>query len=232
VSALARTAREYGQQLRMLEAVEAVNEQQKSVLLDKIFDSFGDDLEGKTFAIWGLAFKPNTDDMREAPSRVIIAALLRAGATVVAHDPVATEHASQLLARDLAGEPETLARLSFAGKPMDAVQGAHALVVVTEWKAYRSPNLRALKAALLTGTIFDGRNLYDPYQLAAAGLSYLGVGRNNLAQLAASRTEGPRMEPELEAALVLREALVSEEKQPEPRADASPSAIEFVASAS
>jgi UDPglucose 6-dehydrogenase len=187
VCALARTAQEHGQRLRMLEAVEEINERQKSILLEKIFDSFGNDLAGKTFAVWGLAFKPNTDDMREAPSRVIVAALLRAGATVVAHDPVAVEHASRLIAEDLAGEPENLARLSYADKPMDAVQGAHALVVVTEWKAYRSPNLRTLKAALLTGTIFDGRNLYDPHQLTAAGLTYLAVGRNNLALLAAAR---------------------------------------------
>jgi UDPglucose 6-dehydrogenase len=185
VLALTRTAREHGDTLRVLEAVDEINERQKSVLLDKVFDSFGRDLAGKTFAVWGLAFKPNTDDMREAPSRVIIAGLLRAGATVVAHDPVAVEHAAPLIAQDLADAPHCLERLSYADKPMDAVDGAHALIVVTEWKAYRSPNLRALKAALITGTIFDGRNLYEPHQLTAAGLSYLGIGRNNLAQLAA-----------------------------------------------
>ncbi len=186
VSALVRTAREHGQQLRMLEAVDAVNDDQKGVLLGKIFDSFGRDLRGKTFAVWGLAFKPNTDDMREAPSRVIIGALLRAGATVVAHDPVAVDHAAPLIEHDLADQPQHLARLRYAAKPMDAVDGAHALVIVTEWKAYRSPNMRALKAALLAATIFDGRNLYDPHQLTAAGLTYHGVGRNNLAQLAAA----------------------------------------------
>jgi UDPglucose 6-dehydrogenase len=187
VCALVRTAREHGQQLRLLEAVDAVNDEQKGVLLDKIFESFGPDLDGKTFAVWGLAFKPNTDDMREAPSRVIIAALLRAGATVVAHDPVAVEHARPLMETDLADDPRHLARLSFADKPMDAVNGADALVVVTEWKAYKSPNLKVLKAALRTGTIFDGRNLYDPQQLTNAGLTYLGIGRNNLVQLATAR---------------------------------------------
>ena len=178
VQALARTAREHGQTLRVLEAVEAVNHDQKQVIVNKIFAHYGQDLSGKTFALWGLAFKPNTDDMRDAPSRVIIQALLRAGASVQAHDPVAEEEAKRVLALDLADAPALLQNLHFADKPMQTAQGAEALVIITEWKAYRSPNLAALKAAMKTPTIFDGRNLYEPDFMAAAGFLYTGIGRN------------------------------------------------------
>jgi UDPglucose 6-dehydrogenase len=179
VQALARTAREHGQTLRVLEAVEAVNNDQKQVLVNKVFAKYGSNLSGKTFALWGLAFKPNTDDMRDAPSRVVISALLHAGARIVAHDPVAEEEARRVLALDLIDAPSLLENLRFANKPMDAVQGAHALIIVTEWKAYRSPNWAAIKAAMAESVIFDGRNLYEPQILQAVDIEYFGIGRNS-----------------------------------------------------
>ncbi|MFC5498393.1 UDP-glucose dehydrogenase family protein [Caenimonas terrae] len=177
VQALASTGREHGQVLRVLEAVEAVNRDQKQVLVNKVFARFGHNLLGKTFAMWGLAFKPNTDDMRDAPSRVIIGALLRAGASICAHDPVATEEARRVLAVDFAEAPALLDRIRFAGKPMEAVQDADALIIVTEWKAYRSPNWTALKTAMKAPVIFDGRNLYEPHAMRQNGVHYIAVGR-------------------------------------------------------
>ena len=202
VRALAQTAAGHGQSMRLLDAVDQVNTGQKMVLANKVFERFGRDLTGRTFAVWGLAFKPNTDDMREAPSRVLIAALLAAGAHVVAHDPVAMEAAQHAIAQDLASHPEQLARLRYADKPMQAVQGADALLVVTEWKAYRSPNLQALRTALATPLIIDGRNLYDLHQVTAAGLSYLGVGRNNLRLLEATRRKAEEADIQIAAALL------------------------------
>ena len=179
VQALTRTAREHGQELRILEAVEAVNNDQKFALVNKVFAQHGADLRGKHFAVWGLAFKPNTDDMRDAPSRVVLSALVRAGASVTAHDPVAMEETKRVLLLDFADAPELMARVAFAGKPMDALQGADALIVVTEWKVYRSPNLAAMKAALNRPAIFDGRNLYEPEVMRDAGFDYFGIGRNS-----------------------------------------------------
>lgn len=180
VQALARTAREHGQTLRVLEAVEAVNHDQKQVLVNKIFAKYGRNLSGKTFALWGLAFKPNTDDMRDAPSRVIISALLRAGARIQAHDPVAEEEARRVLALDMADVPALLQNLQFADKAMEVVQGADALIIVTEWKAYRSPNWAALKAAMNAPVIFDGRNLFEPHVLQEVGIEYVAIGRGSL----------------------------------------------------
>ncbi len=177
VRALIRTGREHGQTLRMLEAVEAVNHDQKQVLVQKVFARYGRDLSGKTFALWGLAFKPNTNDMRDAPSRVVISALLRAGARILAHDPVAEEEARRVLALDLADAPALLEKLQFMDKPMEAVQGADALIIVTEWKAYRSPNWPALKTAMKATVIFDGRNLYEPKDMKSHGIEYHGIGR-------------------------------------------------------
>ena len=177
VQALIRTGREHGQTLRMLEAVEAVNNDQKNVLVNKVFARYSPDLVGKTFALWGVAFKPNTNDMRDAPSRVVISALLRAGAHIVAHDPVAEDEARRVLALDLADAPALLEKLQFINKPMEAVQGADALIIVTEWKAYRSPNWTALKAAMKAPLIFDGRNLYEPHILLDKGIEYHGIGR-------------------------------------------------------
>jgi UDPglucose 6-dehydrogenase len=181
IQALTRTARANGQALRVLEAVEAVNDEQKNVLTHKVLARFGTDLAGRTFALWGLAFKPNTDDMREAPSRVVLDVLLRAGARVVAHDPIAIEETRRVLKLDFADAPALLDKLRFvsAKDPMEALAGADALIIVTEWKAYRSPNLERLKGLMKTPVIFDGRNLYEPGTMKAAGIVYQGIGRNS-----------------------------------------------------
>lgn len=173
VQALVRTAAEYGQHLRVLQAVEDVNDQQKRVLVDKITRRFGDDLSGRTFALWGLAFKPNTDDMRAAPSRVIVAELVRRGARVQANDPVAMDEARRCLALD--GVPE--AAVTFHERAMDALTGADALIIATEWKAYRSPDFAAIRQLLKARAIFDGRNLYEPREIHESGLQYEGIGR-------------------------------------------------------
>ncbi|MDM0123138.1 UDP-glucose dehydrogenase family protein [Variovorax arabinosiphilus] len=180
IQALTRIARENGQTLRVLESVEAVNDEQKTVLTDKVFARFGKDLSQHCFALWGLAFKPNTDDMREAPSRVVISALLRAGARIVAHDPIAVEETRRVLALDFADAPQLLDRISYAKSPMAAVEGADALIIVTEWKAYRSPNLERLKTTMKSPVVFDGRNLYEPAIMTSAGVIYHGIGRNSL----------------------------------------------------
>ena len=206
VDALCRTAAEHGHELQVLNAVQRVNLAQKQVLLRKVRGHFGRQLAGRTFAIWGLAFKPGTDDMREAPSRFIIEALLRAGARVRAHDPVAQEQAARALADDLHDRPELLRNITFVAKPLDAAQGADALVVLTEWKNYKSPNLRALHDALRSPLVLDGRNIYDPHAMAAAGLTYLGIGRNNLALLGAGQSVQPV--GETEAALAESELAV------------------------
>jgi UDPglucose 6-dehydrogenase len=177
VQALIRTAAEYKQNLKVLEAVEIVNEGQKRVLVDKVFARYGRDLTGKTFALWGLAFKPNTDDMRDAPSRVIVRELLEAGARIVAHDPVAAKEGMRVIKLDLADAPQLLDNITLAQKPMDALQGAEALLIATEWKVYRSPNWAAVKAALKAPVIFDGRNLYEPEVMRAEGFAYQAIGR-------------------------------------------------------
>jgi UDPglucose 6-dehydrogenase len=177
IQALIRTGREHALTLRMLEAVEAVNQDSKQVLVQKVFARYGRDLTGKTFSLWGLAFKPNTDDMRDAPSRVVISALLRAGARIQAHDPVAEDEARRVLALDLADTPVLMEKLQFVVKPMEALLGADALVIVTEWKVYLSPNWPALKAAMKAAVIFDGRNLYEPKDMKNQGIEYHGIGR-------------------------------------------------------
>jgi UDPglucose 6-dehydrogenase len=177
VQALIRTAAESGQNLRILEAVEDVNHAQKDVLVRKIVKSMGDDLTGKHFAVWGLAFKPNTDDMREAPSRRLIAELVSRGATVSAYDPVATEEARRVFALDLAQSPDLLARITFAPSQDDTLANADALVIVTEWTAFKAPDFEALKAELKTPRVFDGRNLYEPDAMAEHGFDYHSIGR-------------------------------------------------------
>ncbi|MFQ3245277.1 MAG: UDPglucose 6-dehydrogenase [Arenicella sp.] len=171
VQALHRTAQQHGYEARILDAVEAVNEDQKSVLLNKIDAHMGANLSGKTFAIWGLAFKPNTDDMREAPSRVVIDGLLARGANVRAYDPVANDEASELYADNKS--------VTFCDDLYDATEGADSLVLVTEWKTFRSPDFKRLKRQLSDRVIFDGRNIYDPAGLAKIGLKYYGIGRSN-----------------------------------------------------
>lgn len=169
VQALRRTAREYGAPLRILDAVEAANEAQKRILVEKLKSRFGAQLDDRRFALWGLAFKPNTDDMREAPSRMIMEALWAMGATVAAYDPVAMPET-----RRLYGERPDL---MLASHPMDALRGADALLIVTEWKAFRSPDFAAMKALLRQPVIFDGRNLYDPAAMRREGFEYFPIGR-------------------------------------------------------
>ncbi len=178
VQALERTARQYDQDLLILRAVEAVNDKQKQVLGHKVVTRFGADLTGMHFAIWGLAFKPNTDDMREAPARVLLADLLGRGASVAVYDPVAMQEAARVLALDLT--PEQLARVRFATSPMDTLSGAEALIIVTEWKTFRSPDFELIKARLKTPVIFDGRNLFEPETMAENGFEYHGIGRSVL----------------------------------------------------
>ncbi|HEX7642060.1 MAG TPA: UDP-glucose/GDP-mannose dehydrogenase family protein [Burkholderiaceae bacterium] len=180
VQALERTAREFGQDLLILRAVEAVNDKQKHVLGKKIVHRFGDDLAGRHFAIWGLAFKPNTDDMREASSRVLIGELVKRGATVAVYDPVAMEEATRCLALDFADAPQALQKIRFAESPMDALTDADALAIVTEWKAFRSPDFEQVKRLLKTPVIFDGRNLFEPSTMSEAGFEYHGIGRSVL----------------------------------------------------
>jgi UDPglucose 6-dehydrogenase len=179
VSALSKTALEHGRDLKILQAVEAVNEAQKTILVEKMEKRFGSDLSNRKFAIWGLAFKPNTDDMREAPSRVIIAALVKRGATVVAYDPVAMPEAAHCFDVDFEDNPEGRKRVSMVDQPMDALDGCDALVIVTEWKAFRSPDFDLLKQKLKFPIIFDGRNLYEPQAMQELGFEYQGIGRHN-----------------------------------------------------
>ena len=171
VKALQYTAEQFGHPLALLAAVERVNEAQKRVLVDKIVRRLGEDLSGRSFALWGLAFKPNTDDMREAPSRVIVDALAARGARVVAYDPVAMDEAR----RAFGGA----AYLSFAKSPLGACDGADALVVVTEWQEFRSPDFEEIKRRLATPLVFDGRTLYSPQEVRDAGLEYFGIGRGS-----------------------------------------------------
>ncbi len=180
VQALERTARGLGQELHILRAVEQVNDLQKHVLGKKIVARFGESLQGKHFALWGLAFKPNTDDMREASSRVLLGELIQRGATVAVYDPVAMAEAKRVFALDFQDDDAALARIRFSDSPMDALQDADALAIVTEWKAFRSPDFAQLKSKLKTPVIFDGRNLFEPKVMADAGIEYHGIGRSIL----------------------------------------------------
>ncbi len=169
VQALRRTGQENGIPLRVLDAVEAANDAQKQILIHKLTAKLGTDLKGKRFAMWGLAFKPNTDDMREAPSRSMLEALWAMGAAVSAYDPAAMEET-----RRIYGER---ADLLLVDSPMDALKGADALLIVTEWKVFRSPNFDTMKALLKTPLVFDGRNLYEPQAMREMGFDYLPIGR-------------------------------------------------------
>ncbi|MCE4538322.1 UDP-glucose/GDP-mannose dehydrogenase family protein [Pelomonas sp. P7] len=169
VKALVRTAADNGIPLKVLTAVEEANERQKRVLVDKVVSRFGGDLKGRRFAMWGLAFKPNTDDMREAPSLVIIDELTKRGATVAAYDPVSMSETARILGpRD---------DVSLVERAEAALQGADALLIVTEWKEFRTPDFDAIKAVLKSPVVFDGRNLYDPKLMKALGIEYSGIGR-------------------------------------------------------
>lgn len=170
VKALIHTAAaDAGLDLKVLKAVEEANDAQKQVLGSKLRQRFGGDLQGRHFALWGLAFKPNTDDMREAPSLTLIRDLLNAGATVAAHDPEAMTEARRVLGEDT--------RIRYVEQQNDALEQADALVIVTEWKAFRSPDFDLIKARLKQPLIVDGRNLYDPAFVRGMGIEYLAIGR-------------------------------------------------------
>ena len=167
VKALGRTASEHGYEFRILDAVESVNESQKRVLFEQVTEHFGADLSGRHFALWGLAFKPNTDDMREAPSIVMIEALLAAGATVTACDPEAIDEARDHHLGD---------RIEYEENPMKALTDADALIIVTEWNEFRRPDFEAVKEALKQPVIFDGRNIFSPKVLERLGFTYRNIG--------------------------------------------------------
>ncbi|MGD2120294.1 MAG: UDP-glucose/GDP-mannose dehydrogenase family protein [Gemmatimonadota bacterium] len=170
VKALVRTMREAGADAGILEAVESVNEQHKRFLLDRVTSRFGEDLSGRRFAVWGLAFKPNTDDMREAPSLVTIPSLLQRGATVAVHDPVAMEEARRHF-----GD-----QVEYCKNNYDALEGAHALLIHTEWLPYRRPDFVRMREALSTPLVLDGRNLYRPETMRELGFEYHSVGRRSV----------------------------------------------------
>ena len=170
VKALIKTAKDVaGFDLKLLKAVEEVNDLQKFVLPKKIKKQFGDNLKGKHFALWGLAFKPNTDDMREASSRVLIDELIKAGATITAYDPVAMDEGKRIFKDEK--------HLSFADTQDEALKNADALIIVTEWTEFRSPDFTLIKSSLKSPMIFDGRNLYDPKAVRALGFNYYPIGR-------------------------------------------------------
>ena len=169
VKALVSTARSSGYEAELLQAVESVNDRQKHVLFEKLTKHFGADLDGKTFAVWGLSFKPNTDDLREAPSRVLIEAILEAGGRVRAYDPVAMREMRHFY-------PEEK-RLELVGTAMDTLEGCHALLINTEWREFRSPNFTAIRKSLIHPLVIDGRNLYEPAQMIEEDLVYDCIGR-------------------------------------------------------
>lgn len=180
IRALKYTARQYNQELKILEAVEQVNNKQKHMLGKKIVARFGENLKGKHFAVWGLSFKPNTDDMREAPSRILLMELLQRQATVAIYDPVAKKEAKRIFAQDFQNTKTLLTRIRFDHNLKDTLQGADALAILTEWKIFRSPDLNQIKKSMKAPVIFDGRNLFEPQVMADAGFEYYGIGRSIL----------------------------------------------------
>ena len=177
IRAISHTGREHGMELKVVQAVERVNEQQKQVLVRMIQRRLGEDLRGRSFGLWGLAFKPNTDDMRDAPSRVIIRKLVDAGARIVAYDPVAMSEAKRVLALDFGDSSEKLDRVSFANAPEDCAEGADALIIATEWKVFKSPDWGLLRRRLKQPLVFDGRNLFSPQPMSGEGFEYHSIGR-------------------------------------------------------
>ena len=175
VKALSRIAKKAGIHAELINSVESVNSNQKSVLVRKIKDHFGNDLKGKVFALWGLAFKPNTDDMREAPSRIIMEALWQSGAIVQTYDPQAMKEC-----RRIYGERDDLIYMDNA---LDALKGADALIVVTEWKEFRAVDAQDLSERMASPVIFDGRNVYNPERMQDLGITYYSIGRRVIAPL-------------------------------------------------
>lgn len=169
VQALQRTAEQHGYEALILEAVQDVNDRQKHILAEKAVKHFGENLDGRRFALWGLSFKPDTDDMREAPSRILMESLWQRGASIDVYDPVAMQEARQIYGqrRDL----------RFHENPYSALVGADALFLVTEWKVFRSPDLQDMAARMRQKVIFDGRNIFDPQTIREAGFIYFGIGR-------------------------------------------------------
>ena len=176
--ALIQTALDCGSQMKVVTAVENVNDHQKTLLVSRLIQYFGEDFSGLKFAVWGLSFKPNTDDLREAPSRVIIQELLKRGATVSAFDPLAS-HEGYEAVKDDADSAEILERFSLADSAYSAAEEADALLVVTEWKTFHHPDFEVLLATMKRALILDGRNLYDPKMLQDLGIAYQGIGRRN-----------------------------------------------------
>lgn len=176
--ALIQTALDCGSQMKVVSAVENVNDHQKILLVNRVTQHFGQDLSGLKFAVWGLAFKPNTDDMREAPSRVIIKELLKLGASVCAFDPLITHEGFETVKHDIS-DAQQLDRFSMAKSAYEAANFADALLVVTEWKTFHHPDFEILKESMNTPFILDGRNLYDPQMLQDLGFAYQGIGRRN-----------------------------------------------------
>jgi UDPglucose 6-dehydrogenase len=166
VKALIKTAKEFGYELRVLQAVEAVNEDQKLVLFNKVEKYFDGRLKGKKIAMWGLSFKPQTDDMREAPSLALIERFLGAGSSIRAYDPVAQKEARRIL-----GD-----RIDYTNDPYDALEGADCLLLVTEWKEFRIPDLQKMRRLLKNPAIFDGRNIYEHQEMKDAGFDYYCIG--------------------------------------------------------
>jgi UDPglucose 6-dehydrogenase len=168
VKALINTGLQYGYPMRILESVEEVNEYQKTVLVGKITSHFKESLEGKTMAVWGLSFKPNTDDTREAPAAVVISELLKAGCHIKAFDPVAMEEFKNTM-----GD-----RIEYTKDRYEALIDAHALILITEWSEFRILNHTLLKKLMKDYVVFDGRNIYDPAEMKENGITYYGIGRN------------------------------------------------------
>jgi UDPglucose 6-dehydrogenase len=191
--ALISTAKSHGQEMRVVNATEAVNERQKTVLIERLVSRLGGDLRGRNIAVWGLAFKPNTDDMREAPSRVIIKSLLQLGANVLAYDPIAGQEAMKALQIDCADHLRLLDRFSLVHHDMDALVDADALMVLTEWKNFHNPDFQIMKSMMRCAYILDGRNLYNPVALADLGIAYQGVGRRNHLIHSATQTSLPHL---------------------------------------
>jgi UDPglucose 6-dehydrogenase len=177
--ALMQMAQENGTSMQIVLATEQVNQAQRQLLLRRITERFGEDLQGHCFALWGLAFKPQTDDMREAPSRLLIRQLIERGARVQVHDPVALHAAKRVLVEDLCDLPEGFAQVEFFEDAMSALKDADALLVLTEWKHFHNPDFEQIKQQLRVPCIFDGRNLYDPQLLESVGIAYQGIGRRN-----------------------------------------------------
>ena len=177
--ALVNTAQAHGHPMHVVSATEQVNERQKTLLVDRLVKRMGEDLKGRKIAVWGLAFKPNTDDMREAPSRAVIKNLLQRGAHVTAYDPVAGHEAFEALRLDCADQDDLLQNFTLVDHDMDALAGVDALMILTEWKNFHNPDFQAMKMSMRTPYILDGRNLYNPEALADLGIAYQGIGRRN-----------------------------------------------------